>query len=375
LKEILALVRKEFIQFSRDPRLVFIILAAPIIQLVLLGYAAVLDVRNLPMAVCDLDRTRESRAYVEAMVNSGYFRISSHVGEMDLIDRLIDDGTAAMAVIIPRGFGDDVLGYRQASVEVIVDGSESQTATIGINAASAVSTRFSGQILRRILSERGGPGFEPVMIDPEIRVWYNPALKSRNFFVPGVLALVLMMMTMLVTAMAVVREKETGTMEQLMVSPIRPYQLLAGKIVPSTAVGLADAVLVLASARWLLWVPLKGSVPLLFLMILAFILTTLGLGLFISTISQNQQQAMFTSVFFILPMILLGGFVFPIANMPRFFQWLTYGIPIRYFFTIVRGIFLKGVGWAELQDETAALLVIGVVVFGLSLLRFRKKLG
>ncbi len=374
MREILSIIRKEFIQIRRDRRMLAIVLVSPILQLLLLGYAANLDVRHLPMAVCDLDRTPESRALIEAFKNSDYFGPGGRVGDIRDIGRLVDEGAAALGLVVPEGFGNDIRAGRPTGFQVIVDGTESLSATIGVNAAAAVSARYSAMIRAARPAGPGMAGFKPAAIDPDIRIWYNPALKSRNFFVPGVLALVLMIMTMLLTSMTLVREKEMGTMEQLIVTPIRPFQLLAGKLVPSIVIGLVDSAMVTAAARLLLGVPLRGNLLILLVMVLAFILTTLGLGLFISTITHNQQQAMLSAVFVILPMMLLGGFVFPIENMPRLFQGLTYAIPIRYFFTIVRGIFLKGAGWPELWDEGAALLIIGMALFGSSLLRFRKKL-
>ncbi len=374
MREILSIIRKEFIQIRRDRRMVAIVLVSPILQLLLLGYAANLDVRHLPLAVCDLDRTPESRALIESFINSDYFDPGGRVADIRNIGRLVDEGAAALGLVVPEGFGNDIKAGRPTEVQVIVDGTESLSATIGVNAAAAVSARYSALITTGRRAGPGPAGFRPAVIDPDIRIWYNPSLKSRNFFVPGVLALVLMIMTMLLTSMTLVKEKEMGTMEQLIVTPIRPFQLLAGKLVPSIVIGLVDSAMVTAAARLLLGVPLRGNLFILLVMILAFILTTLGLGLFISTISHNQQQAMLSAVFVILPMMLLGGFVFPIENMPRLFQGLTYAIPIRYFFTIVRGIFLKGAGWPELWDEGAALLIIGMTLFGLSLLRFRKKL-
>lgn len=374
MRRLLSVIAKEFIQLRRDPRMMFIVFFAPVIQLVLLGYAANLDVRHLPLAVCDLDRSAQSRDYVRTFINSGYFELKASLERLSEVDACIDRGLASVALVVPRGFGDDITAGRQASVLIISDGSESNAATIGINASTTVSRRYSQLIVLERFERLKAAGLRPVLVNPELRVWYNPSLKSRNFFVPGVLALVLMMMTMLLTSMALVREKETGTLEQLIVTPIRPVELIAGKLVPFVAVGFGDAVLVLAAARWLLGVPVRGSVPLLFVLGTAFILTTLGLGLFISTISRNQQQAMLTAAFLIIPSILLGGFVFPIENMPRFFQLLTYAVPIRYFLVIVRGIFLKGVGWAELWDETAALLAIGALILSLSVLRFRKRL-
>ncbi len=226
----------------------------------------------------------------------------------------------------------------------------------------------------RLSSVCRGSGLRPVLIEPEVRVFYNPDLKSRNFLVPGVLGLVLMVMTMMLSSMGIVREKETGTLEQLIVTPIRPGQLILGKLLPFLAIGVVDVALITTLVVLVFRVPLRGSVLLLGALSLVFMLTTLGLGLFISTISRNQQQAMLTAVFFMVPMILLSNFVFPVETMPRFFKALTAIVPIKYYFGVVRGIFLKGSGWAELWDEAAIMAVFGAAVLALSVARFKKRL-
>lgn len=374
MKAILSIIRKEFLQLRRDPRLLPVIFISPILQLLLLGYAADLDVKRIPSVICDMDRSAASRDYLDGFLNSGYFAVEARVERMDEIDRYLDDGDAAMAFVIPRGFGDKTAGGRQASVMIIADGSESQSATIGVNYATMIAAKYSQKILLESFERVKGLGLKPVLVNPEVRVWYNPELRSRNFMVPGVLGLILMIMTTSLAAQGIVRERETGTMEQLIVTPIRPYQLILGKLLPFVLIGLIDAIFVVAVAKWGFVIPVRGSVPLLFALCLAFMLNTLGIGLFISTISRTQQQAMLTSLFFILPMTLLSGFVFPIENMPRFFQFVTHVIPIRYFFVIIRGIMLKGAGWPELWDQAAALLVLGTVILGLSVARFHKKL-
>jgi len=374
VKAILSILRKEFIQLRRDPRLFPVIFISPILQLLLLGYAANLDVKNIPSVICDLDRSAASRAFLDDFVNSGYFSVEARVERMDEIDRYLDHGDAAMAFVVPRGFGDDIAARRQASVMLIADGSESQSATIGVNYGTMIASRYAQKILFEAFERVQGLGLKPVIVNAEVRVWYNPELKSRNFMVPGVLGLILMLMTTSLASQGIVREREMGTMEQLIVTPIRPYQLIIGKLLPFVLIGLVDATFVITVARGWFGIPIRGSVPLLFALSLAFMLTTLGFGLFISTISKTQQQAMLTSLFFIMPQMLLGGFVFPIENMPRMFQYLTTIIPIRYFFVIIRGIMLKGAGWAELWDQTVALLVLGTIILTLSVARFHKKL-
>jgi ABC-2 type transport system permease protein len=374
MRAVLSIIWKEFVQLRRDPRLFPVIFISPVLQLLLLGYAANLDVRDIPSVVCDMDRSQASRGFVDGFANSGYFSIRARVERMEDIDRYLDNGKAAMAFVVPRGFGDKLAGGKQASVMIIADGAESQSATIGVNYATMIAGRYTQRVILDKFERIKASGVRPVLVDSEVRVWYNPELRSRNFMIPGVLGLILMIMTLSLASMGIVREKENGTMEQLIVTPIRPHQLIVGKLLPFVLIGLVEAAFVVAVAKWWFLIPVRGSVPLLFALSLAFMLNTLGIGLFISTISRTQQQAMFTTIFFIMPMILLGGFVFPIENMPRFFQLVSHAIPTRYFFVIIRGILLRGAGWPELWDQAAVLLVLGAVLFFLSVLRFHKKL-
>ena len=374
MKAVLAIIWKEFLQLRRDPRLFPVIFISPILQLLLMGYAANLDVRNIPSVICDMDRSSASRGFLDGFMNSGYFSVSGRVERIEEIDRYLDQGAAAMAFVIPRGFGDKLAGGKQASVMIIADGSESQSATIGVNYAAIITGRYTQRIILEAFEKMRGSGVRPVTVNSEVRVWYNPELSSRNFMLPGVLGLILMIMTTSLASLGIVREKEAGTMEQLIVTPIRPYQLIVGKLLPFVLIGLIQSALVVSAAKWWFLVPVRGSVPLLFALSLAFMLNTLGVGLFISTISRSQQQAMFTTIFFIMPMMLLGGFVFPVENMPRFFQFVSFAVPTRYFFVIIRGIMLRGAGWPELWDQAAALLALGSALLGLSVLRFHKKL-
>jgi len=374
VKAILSILWKEFLQLRRDPRLFPVIFISPILQLLLLGYAADMDVKYIPSIICDMDRSAASREFVDGFLNSGYFTVRARVERMDDIDLYLEEGAAAMAFVIPHGFGDKVAGRKTASVLIIADGSESQSATIGVNYATMIAAKYSQKILLEAFERVNGTGLKPVVVNPEVRVWYNPELRSRNFMVPGVLGLILMIMTTSLASQGIVREREMGTMEQLIVTPVRPHELIIGKLLPFVIIGLIDASFVVATAKWWFVVPIRGSVPLLFALCLAFMLNTLGIGLFISTISKTQQQAMLTSMFFILPQMMLSGFVFPIENMPKFFQLVTHIIPLRYFFVIIRGIMLKGAGWPELWDQAAALLVLGTIILTLSVARFHKKL-
>ena len=374
MKVIRSVLWKEFVQLRRDPKLFPVIFISPILQLILLGYAANLDVKNIPAVVCDLDRSAASREFIGRFVNSGYFSVEAEVERMAEIDRYLDHGDAAMAFLIPRGFGDNLAGRREASVQIIADGSESQSASIGVNYATMISSRYAQKIIFDAFERAKGRGLKPVLVNPELRIWYNPDLKSRNFMIPGVLGLILMITTTTLASLGIVREREAGTMEQLIVTPIRPHQLIVGKLLPFVIIGLIDAVFVLGVARLWFGVPLRGSAALLLALCLAFMLTTLGTGLFISTISRTQQQAMLTSMFFIMPQMMLSGFVFPVENMPPFFQHVTTVIPLRYFLVVIRGIMLKGTGWAELWPQAAGLVALGTLILGLSVARFKKKL-
>ncbi len=369
------IVRKEFIQLRRDPKLVPILFIAPLLQLLLLGYAANLDVKDIPTLVCDQDRTPESRALISRFMNSGYFVPAGAVASPDGIDRYLEEGKAAVAVVVPRGFANDLAAGTPATVGVIVDGSESQSATIGASMISMIVSSHAQELAAGALDRLRTIGVRPVRIAPEVRVWYNPELRSRNFMVPGILGLLLMVMTMMLTSMAVVREKEAGTMEQLVVTPIRPFELIAGKVLPFLIIGAVDVVTIVGLIFLMFRLPMRGSLALLFGLSLVFMLTTLGLGLFISTVSANQQQAMLTAVFFMMPMMMLSGFAFPIENMPKIVQAVTCVVPLRYYFVVVRGIYLKGVGFHELWGQGLAMLAFGTAILTLSVLRFRKKAG
>jgi ABC-2 type transport system permease protein len=373
VKVIGEIVRKEFFQIRQDKRMLGISVVAPVIMVLLLGYAATTDIRNSELVVCDMDKTAESREFVKRFTTSGYFVEKYQVDLTREIDYFIEHGKANIALVIPVGFGRRLLARETTQVQVILDGADANTANILLTYASQIIIQYSQStmgdisLLRRVA--RAG------MVIPEPRIWFNPDLLSSNFMVPGVVALVLMIITMTLTSLGIVKEKELGTMEQLMVTPIRPYELILGKLIPFIIIGFTDVLVVLAVARFWFRVPLLGSLPLLFGLSGLFILTTLGLGIFISTIAKSQQQAMLIAQFFIfMPFIFLSGFAFPIANMPPIVQYATYIVPLRYFLEIVRGIFLKGAGLRELWGQAAALLLFGITILTISVLRFHKKL-
>jgi ABC-2 type transport system permease protein len=361
-------VWKELIELRQDPRLFSIVILAPIIQLFLLAYAATTDVRNVPLLVVDEDRSPASRALIRRFDASPTFSLVEVAGGITAIDRHLERGTAWLGVTIPTGFGASVVQGRPGSVQVVADGSDANSAGVALGYATSLIASFS-QELQAGSGAAGG-------IEPRIRVWFNPTLESRYFMIPGVVALLLLVVTTNLSSMGIVREKEVGTLEQLNVTPLRRWELIVGKLLPHALVGLIDVVLVLAVAVFWFEVPLRGSPWLLLALTFVYLLSTLGLGLFVSTVSSTQQQAMMTTTFFFLmPMVLLSGFVFPIENMPDWIQPVTYLLPLRYFLVILRSLFLKGVGLETFWPEAAALTACGVVLLGLAILRSRKRMA
>ena len=364
MRRLINILVKELLQLKRDPKIVPILFLAPVIQLTLLGYAATTDIRNVELAVCDLDHTADSRELVDRFTTSTYFRLTAAVDSQAQINALLQAGKARVAVTVPRGFEADRMAGRPGTVQIVADGSDAMSGTLGLAYATNVLQAVSA-----------GAGATP-LVDLRPIVLYNPDLVSRNYMVPGVLALIIMIMTMMLTAMAVVRETEIGTMEQLLVTPLTPGHLIVGKLIPYGLVGLVEVFTVLPVVLFWFRVPLRGSFLTLLLLTLPFMLCTLGLGLFISTLAQTQQQAMMLTAFiFMLPQIMLSGFAFPIQNMPPVFQALTYLVPLRYYLVILRGVFLKGVGLSVLWPQAIVLTGMGVAIIGLARLRFRKRLA
>jgi len=363
------LVVKEFLQTFRDRRMIFFIFITPIIQLIMFGYVATTDVNNVPTALYDLDRSSESRELARRLISSGYFTIEYTPGSPGEVRDLLDRGKALCAIQVNRGFGKDLRKGIQAEVQVIVDGTDSNTAMIAMNYINTVIAGYSKDMMPVPVKVKvAGIDFRP-------RVWYNPDLKSRNYNIPGVIALLVMLTCLMLTSMAIVREREVGTMEQLMVTPIRPIELMLGKTIPFAAIGFVDMLLVTIIGVLWFGIPIKGAILFLFLCTCVYLLSVLGIGLFISTISKTQQQAMMATFFFFQPAILLSGFATPIENMPVIFQYITYLNPLRYFLVIVRGIFLKGAGFNVLWTQILALLLLGLTILALSAARFKKRLG
>lgn len=350
---------------------------APVLQLILLGYAATVDVKNIPIVICDLDNTRQSRELISHYTSSGYFTIVGYIDGINEIDHYLKSGEAGMALVIPFHFGRDILAGRTPQLAVIADGSDSNTSGIGLSYASTIALSYARNIVVRRAEEFNlikNPDDLPQVV-AQTRAWYNPDLKSVNFMVPAVLVMVLMVITLTITSLAIVKEKENGTIEQIVVTPLHDLEFILGKMIPFTLIGIVEVFLVLFVSVYVFHVPLRGNVITLVVLSLLFVLVALGLGLFVSSISKTQQQATMTAQFFVMmPMLILSGFIFPIENMPKVFQYLTYLVPVRYFMTIVRGIFLKGDGFADLWPQTLALFLIGVVVLSLSVYTFRRSI-
>jgi len=368
VRRVLHMVRKELIELAREPRLFGIVFLAPVVQLGLLGYAATTDVKDVPLVIVDADRSAGSRTLITRFEASENFKLVGVLPSTNEVDRWLDRGDAWMAVSIPAGYGERIQARRPVTLQVVADGTDANSTNVALGYARALVAGYALELL-----PTGAP---PPPVSAEIRVWFNPRLESRDFMIPGIVALLLLVVTTNLSAMAIVREKEVGTLEQLNVTPLARWELITGKLVPYGIIGVIDVVLVLVVAIYWFQVPMLGSIPLLFGMSLVYLLSTLGLGLFVSSISNNQQQAMLTTTFFfMMPMIYLSGFVFPIENMPAWIQPFTYLIPLRYFLVIVRGIFLKGVGLEVLWPQALALLAWGVTVLGLATLRSSKRLG
>jgi ABC-2 type transport system permease protein len=363
-------MRKEVLELRQDPRLFGIVIMAPILQLTVLGYAATTDVKDVPVVIVDADRSAESRELIARFEASANFVIVGLLGSTAEIDPWLERGDAWMALSIPPNYGRLVATGQTASLQVVADGSDSNSTNVALGYARVLIAGYS----QALLVERTGRAREP-LVNAAIRVWFNPDLESRDFMIPGIVALLLLVITTNLSAMAIVREKELGTLEQLNVTPLARWELIVGKLVPYAVIGMIDVVLVLIVS--ILWfeVPMRGSILLLFAMSMVYLLSTLGLGLFISTISATQQQAMMTTTFFFLtPMIYLSGFIFPIENMPSWIQPITYLIPLRYFLVILRGIFLKGIGLETFWPQALALLCWGLAMLTLATLRSTKRL-
>lgn len=375
MKTIIIFMIKEFLQFKRDPKMFGIVLLAPVLQTIFLGYAATLDINSVETVVLNQDKSSVSRDYIQNFERSGYFEIKDYVNNYDDLTKYINNGKAVLAIIIPEDFSQSVSSGKSSQVQTILDGSDGNKASIAFGYVQAITSEYSKNILLSIVNRSGIKRNNTGTLSAEPRVWYNPELKTRNFMVPSISALILMLVTTLLTSLAIVKEKEVGTLEQLIVTPLKPFQMIIGKLIPFTIMGFAAVLLVTSVMIFWFGIPVRGSLIYLLFCAFLFILSTLGMGLFVSTISKTQQQAMMVTVFaVIMPMIYLSGFAFPIENMPRSIQYITYLIPLRYYITILRGIVLKGIGFESLWFETSILFIMGTVILAASAMRFRKRL-
>jgi ABC-2 type transport system permease protein len=382
-QRIRGIIQKEFSQTLRNTRTRGLLFGPPILQLILFGYAVNLDIERARIAWVDADRTPESRDLLAAFQGSRSFSIAATPRNGREIQDLMDRGKVQAVVRVLPGFSRDIQRGSTAQVQILVDGTNSNTAAIVAGYAGQIVTAYAAKTFAVQQNTRlvprtslfGGPAPAVIpILTSRSRVWFNPDLKSRVYFIPGVIVNIIALVTIMLTAMSIVREKEIGTLEQLMVTPLRPVELIIGKLLPFAIVGVLEVVLVIAAARLVFGIPIRGNIPLLFGCSLLFLLSTLGVGLFISTISQTQQQAMMSSFFFFMPAMLLSGFSFPIQNMPAPVQYLTYLNPLRYFMRIVRDLFLKGAGAESLWQSMLALALFGTAILGLSAVRFHKKL-
>lgn len=376
MRILIEFVLKEFLQFKRDRKMFMVILVAPILQLILLGYAANFDLREIHTVVFDKDNSRTSRDLVNTLQNSGYFRIDYYVSNYDDFTRLIVNGDALVGIVMPTDFEKNINSNKTAQVQAIFDGSDGNKAAIAAGYVIGAVSGFSQDIITQNFTMRGLKNSLTGSIQPEVRIWFNPDLTTRNYMLPSIAGLLITLVTTILTSLAIVKEREIGTLEQLIVTPLKSYQIIIGKFVPFTILGFFSASLVLTVMRYWFRIPIKGDVIFLYFSALLYMLSTLGLSLFVSTISKTQAQAMITSGFGVMmPMIFFSGFAFPIENMPRVIQYITYLVPLKYFIIILRGVILKGIGFTDLWRETAALFLFGVVIVFLSSLRFKKNLG
>jgi ABC-2 type transport system permease protein len=370
-----AMLIKEFIQVLRDPRMRFIIFVIPAVQTVIFGYAVNTDVRQVATAIYDLDNSSYSRELTDRFVKSGYFELKERVFEENRAKELIDRGEVKAVLRMNHGFGEQLAGGRGGAVQLILDGTDSNTAGIALNYAARIVATYSTK-LQEDAASRGAGRVVPFRgVELSSRAWFNENLESRNFYVPAVITNIVFIITMLLSSMAVVREKEIGTIEQVIVTPIGKGEFILGKTIPFVLIGFIDVALISLVAVFWFEVPLRGSLLLLFGATALFLMSSLGIGLLISTVSRTQQQAMMSAFFVIFPAILLSGFAFPIDSMPQAVQWLTFVNPMRFFLVIIRAIFQKGVGIDILWPQLLALFTLGVTILSCAVLRFQKTLS
>lgn len=370
---LVSIIRKEFIQIIRDPRTLAMILVVPVMQLFLLGYAATTDVRNVPIAVWDQSRSPESRALLDAFRAADYFRIAYDIGSDAEVRDLIERGEARAALIIPPDYSQRLL-EGDAQVAMILDGSDSTVGGTALSTARLIGQSHATKLMQEQAARAGRSAEFNPPLEVRTQVWYNPDLNSAYFMIPGVIGMILFAITSILTATTIVRERERGTIEQLIVTPIRSWELVVGKLTPYVILSLFDTLVVLAVGNLWFKVPVRGDLGLIIATSGLLLLSGLGIGLFASTTAKTQQEAFMTVWMTLLPAIFLSGFLFPIEAMPTVLRWISYIIPLRYYLVIIRALMLKGVGAAAIQNEIIALAVFGVGIMGAAAMRFRKRL-
>jgi ABC-2 type transport system permease protein len=371
---LLPIIRKEFIHIIRDPRTLVVMFVMPLMQLILLGYAATSDVRNIPLAVFDQDRSPQSRHLVESFVQSGQFSVAQMAGSEQELAAMIDQGSARAGLIIPPAYAEDLIGGRGAQAAFVLDGSDPSVASTALSSARLIGQVESTTIQQQALARRGGGLALAPAMEVRTRVWYNPDMASSYFMIPALIGLILQMQATLLTASAIVRERERGTIEQLIVTPIRPYELIVGKILPYALVALLITLEVLVIGTLWFGVPIRGSLLLLLGISCLFLLSSLGIGLLISTVAQTQQEAFLLTFLTLLPSVFLSGFIYPIAAMPAVLRFVSGVVPLTYFLVVVRGVVLKGVSVPALTSQIVTLAVFGAALIALASMRFRKRL-
>ena len=370
---LMSIIRKEFIQIFRDPRTLVLIIIMPMIQLFLLGYAATTDVKNISLAVWDQSKSPEARALLDAFRSANYFSIDYVVHSDQEYRKLIESGDIRAALIIPPDYAQRLLEGK-AQVSLVLDGSDATVGGTALATAKLIGQSYATKVLVEQAALTGRSASFTPPLEVRTQVWYNPDLIAAYFNIPGVIGMILYFITALLTASAIVRERERGTIEQLIVTPIRPWELIVGKILPYSILALIDMVEVLIIGHWWFKVPIKGDLGLIFALSGLFLISSLGIGLFASTVANTQQEAFITVMLTMLPSLFLSGFFFPIQAMPQFLQWVSAIIPLRYYLVIIRALLLKGVGLAALQNEVIALTIFAVVIMSIAALRFRKRL-
>jgi ABC-2 type transport system permease protein len=371
MKNVIHIVKKEYLQIFRDKAYLPMLFLAPIIQLTLFGYVVSSNVSNIPTAILDHDKTQASRQFLERFVNSGYFRLNYYLESDSEIDYLLDSDKIKLAINIPQGFSSQIKRGETTQVQFIVDGTNSVTASIIMGYANEV---IRMQMLKLVEQQLKKLKSSIPSIDLRLRVWYNPELDNTNFVVPGIICTILAIVTTMLTSASIAREREKGTLEQLIVSPIARHEMIMGKVLPFMLIGFIDVIIVLTVGTLWFKVPIRGSIPLLLVLSILFLSNSLGTGILVSTISRTQQQAMLTSLFIIMPWMVLSGFIFPIENMPLGIQYITYLIPLRYFLIIIREIVLKGSGLSILWPQALAMIFLGGIILTFSIFRFNKRL-